>query len=268
MANLDFEYDYATLISQVMDMPERKTRNSVTKSMFGVQFTLDTLSQDVVPLLSGRKMYWKGIVGETATFLQEPQDIEDFRENGCNYWDKWAKEDGSIELDYGNAWFDFNGVNQVENVVKSLQEDPHGRRHLITSWRPDRLPELDLPCCHYAYQFYVRGDKLDMIWIQRSVDVMVGLPSNFMNATILLLLMAQTVGLKAGKITMQLGDVHIYEEHFYLVGTYIRQLSAFHGASNAKYKLDKKATVFNFTPDMFEVYNYEYMKAINFEVIA
>jgi len=258
---------FSELVVNALAQPPRETRNAVTRSYFGHQLIVDSLSQGHFPLLLGRQMFYKGVVGELAAFLQGPKSLKDFTKQGCNYWKDWADEKGKLEVDYGNAWLDFNGVNQLENVVDSLKTDPHGRRHLITGWRPDRLKDLSLPCCHYAYQWYV-NDKgfLEMIWMQRSVDIMIGLPSDIILAAVWNILMAQTVGLKPGRLHFMLGDCHVYESHLENASLYLDQAMSINTPVRPTWELDKQATVFNFVPSMLKIHNYKPLEAIAFKI--
>jgi len=230
---------------------------------------LSSLELDIFPALLGRRMYYKGVFGELAAFLKGPTTLQDFEDQGCNYWKQWANKDGSIEVDYGNAWLDFNGINQLEEVVHGLKSDPYGRRHIINAWRPDHLSTLSLPCCHYAYQWYVTDDGfLEMSWMQRSVDLMVGLPSDIILCAAWNILMAQTVGLKPGKLHFMLGDCHVYDEHQAGLASYMQQTQKLYHLAKPNWTLAKEATVFNFTPGMLVLHNYTPKAAIKFEVIA
>lgn len=222
---MQFENDYCKLVQQVLAAPERKARNGGTIGLFGAQLKVDLA--EGFPLLLGRKMFVNGILGELAAMLRGPKKLEDFTKWGCNYWEKWAKENGTIEVDYGNAWLDFNGVNQLEELRKALKHDYTSRRMVVNSWMPGRIKELDLPCCHYAYQFYVTTDnKLDMVWVQRSADMMVGLPSDIVFAAAWLMSIANEFGFGFGTITLQLGDCHIYNEHVINAEKYLEQAAA------------------------------------------
>jgi len=217
-----YETDYAELVSDIMvNGDERPTRNHPTRSLFGKVLTVNELCYGEFPILQGRRMYPRGVFGELAAFLKGPKHIKDFTDEGCNYWKKWSEADGSIHVDYGNSWLDFNGVNQLEAVLSSLAEDPNGRRHIISGWRPDRLSSLSLPCCHLLYQWYVNNGSLEMIWYQRSVDTMVGLPSDVILAAAWNVLMADQLGLDPGKLVFMLGDTHIYKSHTYGVADYL-----------------------------------------------
>lgn len=263
-----WEAQYATIAKNLQAKPIRSTRNALTKSDFGKTLTVRELEKSQFPILHGRKMFIGGIVGELAAFLKGPKSIADFEAQGCNYWGLWGKEDGTINVDYGNSWLDFNGVNQLEAVVNSLATDPYGRRHLITGWKPDNLSDLDLPCCHYAYQWYVTVDgKLEMMWHQRSADWMIGTPSDVVLAALWNILMAQTVGLTPGKIVMTFGDSHLYESHFDQIPEYLNQVDQVElDLEFATWKLDPTATVFNFVPSMFELVGYNPMPAIKFNL--
>ena len=219
---LKFELDYIELVCKVLQKGEhRMTRNGATRSLFAQRLEIDLSYNPYFPLLVGRKMFYKGVFGELAAILRGPKHIEDFRKWGCNYWDKWAEPDGTITVDYGNAWL-ANG--QIERLKHCLAENQQDRRMIIDAWRPERLLYLNLPCCHYAYQFYVTSDKhLHMMWHQRSVDVMVGLPSDIVFAAAWLIMIANEFNLKPGMITMTLGDTHIYEGHVDSAFKYLHQ---------------------------------------------
>ena len=217
---MNFENTYVNLIESVIDKGAiRNGRNGKTLSLFGIQLSTSILKDDKFPLLLARKIYYEGIFGELAAFFRGPKCVQDFKDHGCNYWDKWADEDGSLVLDYGNAWLD-----QIPIIIEGIKVNPHGRRHLITGWKPENIKLLSLPCCHYAYQWYVTDDGyLDMIWIQRSVDLLIGLPSDIILAAVWNILMAHLTDYMPGKLTFQLGDVHIYEEHLIPAIQYIRE---------------------------------------------
>lgn len=209
-----FELDYAELVEKVLKATYRVGRNGGTLSTFATQLSFDL--EQGFPMLNVRKMYPQGVFGELAAMLRGPKHIDDFKRWGCNYWDKWAEPDGSIELDYGNAWLNFNGVNQLEQLREALIGSPESRRMVVTGWRPGA--DLSLPCCHMLYQFYVRdekdGDYLDMLWIQRSADVMVGVPSDAIFAAAwMIAICTEMPWLKPGRCTMVFGDTHIYQEH-------------------------------------------------------
>ncbi len=221
---LTFELAYARMIKKILSEGTiKETRNGNTQSLFGMSLEVPDVSH-VFPIIQGRTMYPKGVLGELAAMLRRPKHISDFEKWGCNYWKDWAQPDGSINIDYGNAWFDFEGINQIEQLKHNLENNPNDRRMIISGWRPHKLQELDLPCCHYNYQFYVVNKTISMIWTQRSVDMMIGLPSDIIFAAAWLIAIANEFGFKPGKIKFDLGDCHVYEEHFEGAEEYISRV--------------------------------------------
>lgn len=265
---MNLEDDYKQLVLKALASPMRPTRNAFTRAFFGAMIETDLLETGIFPIISRRKIHVKGIVGELAAFLQGATSVSAFKDFGCNYWDSWADKEGKLNIDYGTAWRDFNGTDQLTEVVESLKNNPNSRRHMISSWRPDRLDTLALPCCHYSYQWFVTSEGyLEMIWNQRSVDLMVGLPSDIVLASLFNVLMAQTVGLKPGKITMMLGDCHVYESHGEGIEEFLsREDTGFLTNLAPEYTLNPEATVFNFKPEMFELIDYTPLEAINFKL--
>ena len=197
---------YRDLVEEVLAKGiKRETRNGTTLSLFGTSMKFD-IEEIGLPLLSWRKIFTKGVVGEFLGFLQDAKTVEEFEALGCPYWKLWADDEGKLELDYPPR-------EQWDNVIQSIKNDPMSRRHIINVWDHKRLDELSLPCCHFNYQFYVRAGKLDLIWTQRSLDIAVGLPSDLILACLYLEEIGQKTGLKPGRVTMNFGDSHIYEEH-------------------------------------------------------
>lgn len=209
-----YEEMYANMVDYVLHSGnKRETRNGTTRSAFGLFLRINCLRFGEFPLLQGRQMFTRGVLGELAAVLRKPKTNGDFVEQGCNYWKKWADKDGSLRVDYGNSWFDFDGFDQVAELKRMLKHDPTNRRMIITGWNPANLANLSLPCCHLYYQFYVENNRLHMLWVQRSADLMIGVPSDVVFASAWLLAVCNEFGFRPGDIVMQLGDVHIYEEH-------------------------------------------------------
>lgn len=209
-----FEKEYLKLVSNVLLKGEMvNIRNGKAIKVNGTMLKFN--ASQGIPILQSRKYYYKGVFGEFAAFIRGPKKLEDFVKWECNYWKIWADLDSTIKLDYGNTWIDWYGINQVKNAIKILKS-PLGdgnRRVIITAWDPSHISDLSLPCCHYSYQFIRNGEKLSLIWIQRSADLMLGVPADALLAWIFLTSMANTCELYPHEIVMQFGDTHIYEEH-------------------------------------------------------
>ena len=242
---------------------ESQGRNGVTLSLPFQTIDID-MSTGKLPLLTTRKMYTAGILGEYAATIRGPKHIDDYKRWGCNYWDTWADSTGNLTVDYGNAWRDYNGVNQVQTVLDKLKTDPRDRRLLITAWRPDRLANLSLPCCHYAYQFYSTGTELSLLWHQRSADWMVGVPSDAVFAAVMLACFADLAGQKPGKIKMVFGDAHVYKHH---TSQLLEQCKRTPTALPS-YKLNKQQDLYSFEPKDLLIGDYESQPAIAYELFA
>ena len=198
---------YIQLINNVLKNGEKRpSRNEPTTSLFGTNITFD-IQQTGLPLISLRRMHMPGIVGEFRAFLHDAKTVEEFEELGCNFWHIFAEEDNSLILDYAPR-------TQLPAVIDNIKNDPYSRRHIINLWNHERIKDLSLPCCHYSYQFYVRGDAyIDMIWTQRSVDIAVGLPSDMVIAALYVQHICNETNYKPGKVIMNFGDAHIYDKH-------------------------------------------------------
>ena len=174
-------------------------------------FTVDDMKNDHI--LKLRKMYTKGIEGEFNTLIDWAiplTNVSQFEANGCNYWSKWADSKGELILDYYNQLHP-----QLEDVINQIQVDPNSRRHVISLWNHDNVKsgKLSLACCWYSMIFTVINNKLHMQWIQRSVDTMIGLPSDIYLAYLFMKHVADSTFLDIGSCQFSLSNVHIYTEH-------------------------------------------------------
>lgn len=214
---LSNELSYKALIRQVLIKGiEQKGRNGNTIELFGTSLTLD-VSNNKLPLIACRKMYPKGIIGEFLAFIQSDcKSLDDFESRGCNYWKLWADEDDNLSIDYPPG-------NQLDDIIENIKRDPHSRRHIIDLWNHQNLSELSLPCCHYSYQFNIERNKINMIWTQRSADIMIGVPSDMVLATLYLHIVGNATGYKPNRIIMNFGSTHIYEEHLKDADTYLKR---------------------------------------------
>lgn len=269
---LSYEEQYAAVTRKIIEAGElRETRNGYTRAFFGgtLRFSLE----HEFPLLRGRKLYYKPVLGELAAMFRGPTNIGEFEKFGCNYWKDWGDAEGYLKLDYGNAWINFNGVDQLVQLVEGIKKDPTGRRHIVTGWRPDRLAELSLPCCHMLYQFYVReGKYIDMIWYQRSADWMIGVPSDAILAAAWTICVAAETGYQPGEVTMFFGDTHIYANHVKEAELYLKRESSMQShiaKAQFSYSYRVDTTMKTFEPNHILINNYDetqYQPPIKFKL--
>ena len=255
------EDSYRQLVIRVLgDGIDTEGRNGKTREVFGTTIKLNVRDK-VFPLITGRKMFYRGIIGEAITLMKANTgnlNVKDFEDNGCNYWKLWADENGDLTIDYPVR-------HHFQRLIEDIKKDPQSRRHIVNLWSWYNVENgiLSLPCCHYGYQFNIQGDEINMIWTQRSADLMIGVPSDMILATIYLRTIAAATGYKANEITMNFGSTHIYEEHLGGAHEYIQR----HHKQPAKLLMvDKPFT--EFTQEDFEVKDYEYGEPIKFELKA
>lgn len=279
-----YEDQYLDIMERILNEGDvRNTRNAVVKSIFRPSIEIDMENEKYssiengvysgkVPIVTSRKIFYKGVLGEIAAFLRGPNDVKDFEKFGCNYWNLWSREDGSMNLSYGNDWINWNSatregtnINQVQNVINSISKDPYSRRHIITGWNPQAIHDgLSLPCCHTFYQWYVRGDYLDFMFYQRSADWAIGVPSNIVLAYIFNVIMSYHTGYRPGKVYMDFGDAHLYKDHWETAKEHINRKPL----SPATYRFNPKDedTLFDFIPENITISDYKYLSKLKYKL--
>lgn len=170
------------------------------------------------PLITTKKLHLKSIIHELLWFLNGDTNVHYLQENGVRIWNEWANEDGDLGHIYGyqwRSWPDYNGghIDQIKEVVRQLEEDPNSRRIIVSAWNVADLDKMNLPPCHLLFQFYVANGRLSLQLYQRSADTFLGVPFNIASYALLLQMMAQVTGLKAGDFVHTTGDTHLYLDH-------------------------------------------------------
>ena len=215
MINIDEEY--RGLLSGVFYAGKNKEdRTGVgTKSVFG-----RTIRHDMglgFPLITTKKINFKSALAEILWILQGRTDLKYLTDNGVNYWtpnyEASGRTDGTLGKVYGYQWRNFNGTDQLSNLLHNIKNNPSSRRLMVNAWNPADLNDMALPPCHYGFQVYINNGVMDLIWQQRSVDVFLGLPYDIAMYGLLLEMLAKGNGYKPGKLIGQLGDCHLYNNH-------------------------------------------------------
>ena len=247
MNNLDKQY-LELLDDILVNGTSKEDRTGTgTWSVFGRQIRHDM--REGFPLLTTKKMAWKTMTKELLWFLSGDTNIKWLVENNCNIWNgdaykaylnksavkhQWERGGDVADMEmflnvvqseaegdfgelgpvYGKQWRDWNGNDQIKNLIKGLKENPDGRRHMVSAWNVSDLDQMVLPPCHYGFQCYVRDGKyLSLMWNQRSVDTFLGLPFNIASYGMLLLMLAKECNLIPDQLIGNLGDVHLYKNH-------------------------------------------------------
>lgn len=257
------ESDYIFLLFRILTEGEhRKDRTGVgTISLFGEQLKFD-LSESF-PAITTKKLLFKPVVSELLWFLEgsgderrlaeilygKPRDELDdkntiWTQNAvADYWLPKAKFNGDLGRVYGTQWRtwrsphkipskspydiiyeDITETDQIAELVRTIRDDPFGRRHIISAWNPGELKNMALPPCHILSQFYVGVDgTLSCHMYQRSADMFLGVPFNIASYALLTYMLAQVCDLKPKTLTISFGDAHIYSNHVEQVKTQLER---------------------------------------------
>ncbi len=234
---------YLDIVQRVLDEGERKEDRTGTGTLAiaGALFEHDMAAG--YPLLTTKKMPFKVMATELEFFINGYTDKEWLKERNCHIWDEWASpkkapyghdeasklrmaEERDLGPVYGFQWRHYNapyhsfntdytgqGVDQLKKAIETLKTNPSDRRIIVMAWNPSMIGEMALPPCHYGFQLTVINGRLNLLWNQRSVDTMLGLPFNISSYALLLHLLAKETGLKEGKLVGFLADVHMYLNH-------------------------------------------------------
>lgn len=188
------------------------------------------------------RFYVEKFKGSNRELLAKEQFVNNVRIGSSIYYVEEDKSKiytyGDLGPVYGRQWTKWvntygKAVNQIDNVIKKLKENPDDRRLIVSAWNVGELDNMALPPCHYMFQFYsskmteeerekyAEKHKIDiadtpertlsLVWSQRSVDVCLGLPYNMLSYSVLLYMAAREVNMAPGRLKCFLGDCHIYE---------------------------------------------------------
>ena len=314
---------YLSLGERLLKSCTRTTRNSNTKSLFG-----ERLEHDLAhgfPLLTTKRMFWKGICEELLFFLRGETDTMALRNKGVKIWDgNTTKEfQESVGLGhlrenlmgpmYGYQWrffgqpYDctsgqpqqldmaqdmaqdvaqatrnFADCDQLKRMIDGLKQDPYGRRHMMTTYNPIQSGVL-APCHSLVIQCYVESDeRLSIQMYQRSADYFLGLPFNIASTALLCHILCKVIGRKPGRMTIVLGDVHIYESHESAVREQLTRIPAKFPTirikgndnnddndddSDGKIDIDNLIAVESYT-DLIKLRDYKHYPAISAKMVA
>jgi thymidylate synthase len=220
-----YEYQYRNILKDILSMGHfRNDRTGVgSYSLFNESLKIDL--KEGFPLLTGRKMFEKTFKTEFDWFINGETNIKRFQDNGIKIWDAWADENGDLGPVYGHQLRNFNGeyYDQLAILINNLKTTPDSRRHIISLWNPLQLEEMALPPCYLYFQFFVEGDELNMFVVQRSGDVLLGIPYDVALFAQIQLYIAEQTGYKASRLEMQIIDAHIYKNQIDTVKQYLEQ---------------------------------------------
>ena len=229
---------YLELLEYILENGESRDDRTGTGviSSFGHQIRFNL--QDGFPAVTTKALAWKGVVSELLWFLEGSDDERRlaeirFKKNRSDLvdldkfstiWTDNADNQG-VELGYDNSdiikklgpiygvqWRDWNGVDQIHELVDGLKTNPFGRRHILSAWNVEMIESMALPPCHVMSQFYVSSDGvLSCQMYQRSADMFLGVPFNIASYALLQSILANILDLEPGDFVHTFGDAHIYK---------------------------------------------------------
>lgn len=242
------EQQYLDLLENILNIGHfRQTRNAKTWSTFGKHLEFD-LSKGF-PILTTKKVFLRGVFEELIFFLKGDTNSKHLSEKGVKIWEGNTSrefldsmglnhyQDGDMGPMYGYQLKHFNapyfgydkdytgqGVDQVEYCLYLLKTDPYSRRILMTTYNPAQAKEGVLfPCHGITIMFHVdEAFRLSCMMLQRSSDTFLGLNFNLTSYSLLIHLFCEVLNndssytgpkFSPGRLIMNLGDTHIYEDH-------------------------------------------------------
>lgn len=226
-----------------------------TIKTFGVVNRYDL--QEEFPALTLRPTAIKLCVDEMLWIWQKKSN--NVNDLNSKIWDQWADKDGSIGKAYGYQMskkykFSQGEMDQVDNVLWQLKNTPYSRRIMTNIYNFQDLSEMGLEPCAYSMTFNVTGDTLNGILNQRSQDILAANNWNVIQYSVLLHMLAQVSGLKAGELVHVISDAHIYDRHVPLIKELIKRETY----PAPKFKLNPEIKDFyDFTVDDVVIENYQ-----------
>lgn len=242
------EQGYLDLMARVLrDGDPRQDRTGVgTLSLFGAMLRFD-LADEAFPVLTTKRVYWKTAVKEMLWFLKGETNIRGLLVENVRIWTDWplarfqretgeaigqeafearilddpafAAAWGELGPVYGRQWRRWAGPDgrahdQIATLIETLRTDPASRRMLFHGWNVPEIGSMALPPCHLLYQYHVSaGGRLSCVLYQRSCDLLLGAPFNFVGAAALQAMLAQQCGLGLGELVWMGADIHLYRNH-------------------------------------------------------
>lgn len=234
------EEQYLNLVKQILKYGEKQIdRTKVgTLSIFGPDIMRFSLGNNRIPILTTKKVFWKGVVEELLWMIRGSTDAKELSKRGVKIWDANGtrsfldslgfkdREEGDLGPVYGFQWrysgatyidcktnYKGQGVDQLKELIYQIKNNPNSRRLVLNSWSVSQIHLMALPPCHMTAQFRVTNGKLSCMMFQRSADMGLGVPFNIASYCLLTHLLAHVCGLQADKFVYTLGDAHVYINH-------------------------------------------------------
>lgn len=294
----DQEYIYLNLLKKILcegKFKENRTGQN-TLSLFGESIEFN-LSGGYIPLLTTKKMFFRGIVEELLFFLSGKTNVKILQDKNVHIWDGNSSreyldsigleyfEEGDLGKFYGFQWrhwgsdytncyddYTNKGFDQIQNVINTIKNNPDSRRIIITTWNPSDLNKVCLPPCHVLYQFYVdkKNKTLSCNMYQRSADMFLGVPFNIASCSLLTYMIANETNLEVEKVRVNFGDAHIYTNHINQCLEQINKEPLGFPKINIQRtsSMDKNSSLYNYTYEDFKLVNYNHLGRLKANMVV
>lgn len=258
-----FDEQYGEIVKNVIEhgykTPDR-TGTGVRK-LFGQSMRFDLQKEFPAPTL--KKLFFPSAVKEMLWIYQDQSnDVRLLQEKyGVGIWDEWQLEDGTIGHAYG---YIVRKHDQVNKLIQGLKENPYSRRHIMSLWDIEELPNMSLQPCAFQTIWTVTGNKLNCQLVQRSGDIALGVPFNSAQYAVLTHMIANEVGLEVGELFHTITDCHIYKNH--VEGLELMLSREIMEDVNPQLKINKEKSFYEMTPDDIQLIGYDSHPHIPFKV--
>lgn len=281
---------YKNLIREILEkgikgpspMVDKDGKEIDTIDLLGATPIRFNILENGTPFITERDVsgFWKAAVGELFAFVSGARTQKELEEFGCKWWKAWLTEakcsKRGLETgdlgpgSYGAAFASFPTLdgtfNQFEEIIKQMKERPELKTHFISPWIPqytirnlDYQQKVVVAPCHGWIHFRIFGDKLSMVMFQRSCDVLIGCPSNWMQYSALLLAMSEVLEKEPYEFIHMISDAHIYENQL----PWVEEILSKEDRIFPTLKLVKKRkNIFDYRKDDFELNDYHPHEAI------
>ena len=233
---MNVDLRYAQLIKECLSCGERiSTRNATCRRL-----TCPRLQEfESTPLVRARRTAWKICLREWEWFMSGSCDLRDLHQSARPWWAPWANGLGHVQHNYSQQFRCFQGregsLDQISRLIEGIRDHPNSRRNVVTTWHAQNMASADCPItnCHGTtiQAFVENSDRLTLYAYQRSADVIVGLPHNWLQYWAFLLWLASRTKKRVGRLLYQLGDAHVYEEHVCVAGRIVEAANRCMGES-------------------------------------
>lgn len=207
-----YDYYYLSIANKILSEGEMIDNRTGIRaiSLPHVCITID-LEEDGFPILASKFVGFKTAIKELLWIWQmQSNDVRKLQDMNVHIWDEWMQEDGTIGKAYG---YQLAKYKQVDNLIKTIKEDPTSRRMITTLWNIEDLPEMALQPCAFQTLWNINKGKLNCMLTIRSNDWFLGNPFNVAQYAALVHMIAQVTNYKPGRLTVCINDAHIYENH-------------------------------------------------------